>query len=460
MPNGMDKLKSRLAEAKANLDTVRPLMRRGRNAQIVGTLVGLVIVGVVVVTLLTNLLALKKTLPQTVTTAFAEDAILRTNLRSAAMDTWRALSPVYAAELKQRYENGDFDPVAKAAFKHLSDDVAPAVKDVVQKEINDMDLAPLLKEQAAQLIADVRPTLVKEIKGRIEALDLNARLQEEMNAMFADVSQTLSKELENRLNQPDLAPLIQKEMGGLLAEVTSELARQAQAKVAQLELAPFLTDEFGKLSAEVGPMALEQLKSRASDTKLLDTAAGELRQLAQEVGPVYLSEMRAVVEEVGLPGALRASIQDVAAQVGPQYLDEFHRVAPQIMKAARSEIDGLAEDIAYRLKERVQEEMQATLLAKKAYIEQETGLTPDQVTQKLASVVVAVQEALLNLVKQRTDRYQADLQEINQLLARIPDSQHKDPDWLVDEMVNVSLQLLKSKLPDYKSELEWPGGEL
>ena len=65
------------------------------------------------------------------------------------------------------------------------------------------------------------------------------------------------------------------------------------------------------------------------------------------------------------------------------------------------------------------------------------------------------QSVLKGMVQERTDRYQDDLTAINNMLEQVPDSQNKDTAWLEQEITNVLIQVLKEKLPEYESQLEW-----
>ncbi|MHC4592122.1 MAG: hypothetical protein ACYS8L_05440 [Planctomycetota bacterium] len=302
------------------------------------------------------------------------------------------------------------------------------------------------------------PDILEQARARTVELGLAPALQEELSALVADVGPVFVEQAKARAMELDLMPVLEKELAGLVADSGAALMQAAQARASELDLTPALMAELAKLSSDVLPVAMAEAKERAAETDLVDLFAKEFLQLAQDVGPTYLSQTRQMMLELDLLTAFSDEMQVVAAEVGPTYREHLHRVAPEILQAAEAEFDGLARDIAATMQRRVAQELRRSLEKNEEYIRERTGLTPEVVEDKLAYVVVAAEEALVKLVQTRTDAYQADLEEINALLAKVPNSQREDPDWLVDEIGKVSVQLLKINLPEHESELEWPGG--
>ncbi len=243
------------------------------------------------------------------------------------------------------------------------------------------------------------------------------------------------------------------------AEVLPEFQKSLEKKVEELKLGPALEQELPRLAGEVMPVVMQEAVKKVGEMELTSLFAEELSNLAVQVGPVYMAETRKMLEELGLMDAFADGMKAQAGKIGEAYRTELHRVAPEILTALKAQQDELAQELTAWLEGRIRTELETSLRENEALIRKETGLTEEVVEQKLASIVVAADDAIRGMVKQRTDKYQADLQAINEMLKQVPDSKEKDPAKLEDEMGRVLIQLLRRKLPEYRSPLEWGEGQ-
>jgi hypothetical protein len=269
----------------------------------------------------------------------------------------------------------------------------------------------------------------------------------------------LVKAAQAEMRRPEFQANVNRLVSRAKTEVLPEFQKALSKKVKELELGPALGEELPRLAREVMPFAMQQAVNKAAEMKLTPMLAEEFSNLAVEVGPVYLTEAKKMAEELDLLQDFASGMKEQAGKISEAYRNELRRVAPEILTALKAQQDELAQELTSWLEGRIRAELESSMQRNAQYVQDETGLTEEVVRQKLASVVVAADDAIRGMVRQRTDKYQADLQTINEMLKQVPECKEKDPAMLEDEMGRVLVQLLKMKLPEYKSPLEWGEGK-
>jgi hypothetical protein len=256
------------------------------------------------------------------------------------------------------------------------------------------------------------------------------------------------------------AKLQDKVFRGQMEEALLDVANQVyptyleelKKAAAQQDVSSIVSEQFIELAKEVGPKYLDAMQAKASEMDLGSILREEFVTLASDVAPAYLDAFKDMAVDLELMEAFSEALSDVASQVAPVYRDEFNRVAPEILAKAQGMRDGLIADVSETAQTWLTDVMTESLQGKKELIEAQTGLTEDEVQAKLVDVVVAAETALTNVVTKRTDEYQEDLDAIQQMLAEIPEDDIKDLNYLVDELVKVSIHLIKVNLPEYELE--------
>ena len=213
---------------------------------------------------------------------------------------------------------------------------------------------------------------------------------------------------------------------------------------------------LNRVVKDVRPAYLKEIeeKAKALQSELAPEIKTQLGELALDVGGEYVTALRKTVTEVGLVGEFSKVMSSVAKEAGPLYIQEVHRIAPEVFSAVKEARTKLMEDLAESMQTWLNDAIADSLQRNKKYMEVTIPLTPEGVEEKLGDVVLAVTGALTNVVKQRTDKWKADLDAIQAMLNEIPDATEKDPDRLVDEIGKVSLNLVKLSIDDYKGHLE------
>ncbi len=222
----------------------------------------------------------------------------------------------------------------------------------------------------------------------------------------------------------------------------------------KMDLGPVLREEAFELGREAVPALMEGAWDKVLDLDLQDQMIKEMGAFAGDVGRVYYDELRAALDEEDLVTAYSEAMREVAEAVGPAYREALNRVAPDVFSAAESELQKLADEVLADVSGQLKTELTATLKAKQGDIEQQTGMTEAQVEETLVTVVLAVDSAVQELVKKRTWSVMPDLRAIQVLLDQIPEASEKDPDKLVDELVEISLLVMRQHLPDTPAKFE------
>ncbi len=176
-----------------------------------------------------------------------------------------------------------------------------------------------------------------------------------------------------------------------------------------------------------------------------------LKDVVNEVWPVFWDE----ATEAGLEADLRRELQELLKEIGPAYRQQIDRVAPEIFAALKEELPAMIREISDGLQTRIEAELRSSLERNEEYIRQQVNLSPEEVEKKLADIVIAALVALEDVVTTRTDRYLADLAEIEGMLDQIPPAKETNPQALLDEIGDVSIHLLKLSLPESGAQLEW-----
>ncbi|MDP6107053.1 MAG: hypothetical protein QGI33_01280 [Candidatus Brocadiia bacterium] len=222
----------------------------------------------------------------------------------------------------------------------------------------------------------------------------------------------------------------------------------------EMDLGPVLRKEAFELGREAVPALMQGAWNKVLDLNLQNKMIKEMGVFAGEVGRVYYDELRAALDEEDLVEAYSDAMREVAENVGPAYRQALNRVAPDVFSAAESELQKLADEVLADVSGQLKTQLTDTLTAKKGDIEQQTGMTETQVEETLATVVLAVDSAVQELVKKRTWSIKPDLRAIQDLLDQIPEASEKDPDKLVDELVEISLQVMRQHLPEAPAKFE------
>ncbi len=450
---------ARLAEARSSLREMLAAIARTHRARLFGTLAAVAIGALFAVVFVReamtglNLRALADAVEQQA----RGNKVLVQNAEVQAKQLYSEVAPVYLAEVRRSARSAGLEPVLTKQASLLLDDVGGELLASARTELDNLDLMPVVERELSLMYTALMRSLTAEVQVRARELGMESVLEAELSLLAADVSSALVKEFKARADELDMTPAIMDEVARLLADIGPSVASAVKARTDQLEVTPVLEQEIARLAARIVPVAAQEMVSRFADAGLLEAFADEFILLAQEVGPAYMSSASEMADDLGLMETFAEGMRDVAAQVGPAYRAHLKRVAPDIAAAAEAELADLSVEVMTVMEARLKQELRESLAENEQYIRESTGLTPEVAEDKLAGVVVAAESALTEVVRARTDRYQADLDEIAELLSEVPDSQNKDPKWLVNEMGKVSLELLKARLPTYKSELEWPG---
>ena len=232
------------------------------------------------------------------------------------------------------------------------------------------------------------------------------------------------------------------------------LTEEVQVVIADEQLQEDVRRAMTNVVKEVFPVYREALTAKALESGLPGVFGTEFIELAKEVGPQYYSAFKEMAGELELMSSFTDAMKDVASEVGPAYRGELNRIAPEVFGELQEMRSALLQDVSETANTWLQEAVKESLEKNADYVQMQTKLTPAVVEQKLAEAVVAAEAALIGVVKKRTDRYQADLEEIQAMLEKIPESKERDTDRLLDEIGAVSLALMKANLPEYKGKLE------
>ncbi len=234
-----------------------------------------------------------------------------------------------------------------------------------------------------------------------------------------------------------------------------ELGRQVQQKMAD----PIFTMPFKQALIEVAedvyPIYRDEVRDKFDELGMTDKLEDKLGEVAKELWPKYRTAFTGMLEEAELMPDLQEEVIKLVREIVPAYRKEMNRIAPEVFEAVTAMQDEALLDLEKLLEAHTTSALQKSLARNQQFILDETGLDEAAFREKITFVVLSVERALVKVVKKRTDRYEADLKEINTLLAQIPETSDKDPDWLVDEIGRVSIQLLKLNIEDYDSQLEW-----
>jgi len=269
----------------------------------------------------------------------------------------------------------------------------------------------------------------------------------------------VSKAVEMQLEDEDFKAALDRMYMSVRREIFPEVLKAIEDKLTELELGGVVATEIPRLAAKVLPVFVEEAAAKAAEMELTPILADEFGKLMVDVGPVYLTEARDMMDELNLMSLFAEGMKEQSARLSEAYRAELRRIAPEVLDAVRAQQQDLAGELSQYLEKRIAGQVQSSLSRNAAYIQQETDLTPEAVEEKLASIVIAAEEALKGVVKERTDVFQEDLDAINSMLNEVPLCSQRDPTWLENEMGHVLIQLLKEKLPTYESPLEWEEGE-
>jgi len=265
----------------------------------------------------------------------------------------------------------------------------------------------------------------------------------------------LTKAVERELADDSFQQLIDRVVRKAQSEVLPELTKAVRQRIEDLGLGDALAEEGALLAKDVFPELIAKMKEKAGELDLTKEFAKEFGILAADVGPVYSTHFREMAEDLDLLSAFTSGMKEQAGKIGPAYRAELRKIAPDIEAELDAEKANLARELGEWLQNRVNMEVRGAMETDRFRQEAGAGFTEVEFEEILSGAVISAQDAIKGMVKKRTDTFQGDLEEINEILNKIPLSKQTDPAWLENEMGHVLIQLLKVKLPDHKSELEW-----
>ena len=311
------------------------------------------------------------------------------------------------------------------------------------------------QESLSSLQASLRTARVVRIVGSLAALVIAVIYALMFIGLGRAVLDTerLTGAVKRELEDKSFQDLIDRVTQRAQSEVVPELRKAVAQRIEELGLGDALAEQGALLAKDVFPELIARMKDKAGELDLTKEFASEFGKLAADVGPVYSEHFRKMAEDLDLLSAFTGGMKEQAGKIGTAYRAELRKIAPDIQAELDAEKANLARDLGEWLQDRVNMEVKGAIDINK--FSQAAGFTEAEFEEILADAVISAQDAIKGMVTRRTDTFQGDLQEINELLDTIPLSKQTDTAWLENEMGQVLIQLLKVKLPDHKSELEW-----
>ena len=316
-----------------------------------------------------------------------------------------------------------------------------------------------LRSALSRVYNDVRPVYIDELKKRDLVGKLRPVLTEELQTLAKEVGPVYLDEFKRTVSESDLAPLFAEQLRTLVSDVGSVYAEEVKKQLLEGDLWGLVQGELSQLVSEVGPAYMGVLTEKVGEGELAPVLMESLADLAGQVAPVYLDGLRELTMELELMPAFTDAMTGVAPDIADAYRREFSRIAPEVFDAVKAAHSDLLTNLSGTTEIWLKDTVRSSLERNSEYVGAKTGLTPDGVEATLANVVVGVEGALVNVVRQRSDNWQADLTAIQEMLDSIPPAKEQDPDRLVDELVYVSLHLVNAHLdkvlPDFDDTLDW-----
>lgn len=245
-----------------------------------------------------------------------------------------------------------------------------------------------------------------------------------------------------------------EEASALLDEVWPVYQKAMAKKLEELGLDQMLEEEAVKLTDDLVPYILNLAMKKLQDSGLTGLVLEEATKASRELGPLYADLLMKEFEKAGLVEALNESLVQIANEVWPAFEVEIDKARPELMKALDAQASLIAADLETILTEQLVDTLRKTLMAQQTYIEKEVGLSDAELMERLEILVEAGKQASVNLIKDRTKSHLAILEESNKLITEIPLARERDPQELLDQIVKVSILLLKEKLPKPEVPLE------
>ena len=291
--------------------------------------------------------------------------------------------------------------------------------------------------------------LVAFAKAHAEELGLTPEeLQKEADRAWKRLQPIYSGKIQQRLQDSELQDVAAKEVQQLANDVAPAYYKALKEKVEALGLAPLFRQQFDKAWEALWPQYSEILRQKVQESELLKLATEQMQQESQKVWSVYSRLIQERVKEMGLVDDVQEALQSIIDEAQPAYTAELDRIKPQVLNAFEYEGKILLEDLTRMVKGKLEESLKESILAQEDRLQESLGLSEDELTVMVGTLVEANEQALRRMIDRRTEGHRKLWAEIEAMLPDVGMSEERELDVVADQMMKVLLLLLKYKLPD------------